>query len=212
MYFGTKEIFKSVLAAEIAALLAWSVLKRGDRIGGLLIKEKSYFVPASRTISHIIKFLKQLVSVVNDKTESVQSYQSAFLPLKKAIKSGSELYFIGDFYHDQSGLQNELVYFSHYHHVTNLFVYDLIEKQLPKNGRYLFSKNFSSTPSFENQESLLLDTHHKKICKTYSEYFEQREQQIKHFSFSHKMHFAKFATDERVVDRFNSIMPRPLRK
>nr|WP_241480308.1 DUF58 domain-containing protein [Legionella norrlandica] len=34
MIFGTKIAFKSVVAARLASLLAWTVIKQGDRVGG----------------------------------------------------------------------------------------------------------------------------------------------------------------------------------
>jgi len=36
MYFGSKRSFKSVVAAELAALGAWMALQAGDRVGGLV--------------------------------------------------------------------------------------------------------------------------------------------------------------------------------
>ena len=35
MFFGTRNSFKSVVAAKTAALLAWSTAQHGDRLGGL---------------------------------------------------------------------------------------------------------------------------------------------------------------------------------
>ena len=34
MFFATRGVFKSVQAARLASLLAWSALRQGDRIGG----------------------------------------------------------------------------------------------------------------------------------------------------------------------------------
>ena len=36
MFFGSSHCFKSVLAAQLAGLLAWSALDAGDRVGGLV--------------------------------------------------------------------------------------------------------------------------------------------------------------------------------
>ena len=36
MYFGSRRVFKSVLAAEVAAMTAWAAETAGDRIGGLI--------------------------------------------------------------------------------------------------------------------------------------------------------------------------------
>ena len=39
MFFGSSHCFKSVLAAQLASLLAWSALDAGDRVGGLVFNE-----------------------------------------------------------------------------------------------------------------------------------------------------------------------------
>ena len=39
MQFGTQFLFKSVQAAHLSALIAWSARKRGDRIGGLVFNQ-----------------------------------------------------------------------------------------------------------------------------------------------------------------------------
>jgi uncharacterized protein (DUF58 family) len=36
MYFGTRKALKSVVAARLAALMAWYAISRGDRVGGLV--------------------------------------------------------------------------------------------------------------------------------------------------------------------------------
>lgn len=51
MRFGTRVAFKSVIAAQAAALLAWAAVDRGDRVGGLIFDEQGRFEqkPAART-------------------------------------------------------------------------------------------------------------------------------------------------------------------
>jgi uncharacterized protein (DUF58 family) len=51
MRFGTRVAFKSVVAAQAAALLAWAAADRGDRVGGLVFDEQGRFEhrPAART-------------------------------------------------------------------------------------------------------------------------------------------------------------------
>ncbi|MDU4251885.1 DUF58 domain-containing protein [Pseudomonas sp.] len=41
MYFGSRRSFKSVLAAELAALGAWMALQAGDRVGGLVFGDQA---------------------------------------------------------------------------------------------------------------------------------------------------------------------------
>jgi uncharacterized protein (DUF58 family) len=42
MFFGSSHCFKSVLAAQLAGLLAWSALDSGDRIGGLVFNDEEH--------------------------------------------------------------------------------------------------------------------------------------------------------------------------
>jgi uncharacterized protein (DUF58 family) len=42
MQFGTQFLFKSVQAAHLSALIAWSARKRGDRIGGLVFNQHQH--------------------------------------------------------------------------------------------------------------------------------------------------------------------------
>jgi uncharacterized protein (DUF58 family) len=47
MFFASQGVFKSVQAARLAALIGWSAIARGDRIGGLL------FTDANRAETHL---------------------------------------------------------------------------------------------------------------------------------------------------------------
>ncbi len=42
MFFGSSHCFKSVLAAQLASLLAWSALDGGDRVGGLVFNDAGH--------------------------------------------------------------------------------------------------------------------------------------------------------------------------
>ncbi|KAG1707631.1 hypothetical protein GQR58_003293 [Nymphon striatum] len=47
MFFGSKKVLKSVMAAQTAALLGWASANRGDRIGALMINAKNGTQPSS---------------------------------------------------------------------------------------------------------------------------------------------------------------------
>src|SRR6056300_461999 len=42
MFFGSSHCFKSVLAAQLASLIAWSALDAGDRVGGLVFNGEEH--------------------------------------------------------------------------------------------------------------------------------------------------------------------------
>ena len=53
MFFGSKLNFKSVTAAETTALISWSTLQHGDRIGGVIFNESSLQGSAPQTFQQI---------------------------------------------------------------------------------------------------------------------------------------------------------------
>lgn len=63
MLFGSQVYTKSVIAAEIAALMAWLLLERGDRVGGLIIEDQQVRVQMpNRSSIGILSYLNQLAT------------------------------------------------------------------------------------------------------------------------------------------------------
>jgi uncharacterized protein (DUF58 family) len=42
MHFATRGVFKAVRATQAAALVAWSAVANGDRLGGLIFSEREH--------------------------------------------------------------------------------------------------------------------------------------------------------------------------
>lgn len=62
MFFGSQKRTKSVVAAELAALAAFRVLKEGDRVGGVVFADKSIdIVFPKRDRKNILRFLEKIV-------------------------------------------------------------------------------------------------------------------------------------------------------
>ena len=76
MHFATRGVFKSVLAAKLAGLLAWAAEYHGDRIGGQIFSEHECRELKPQNGTHaVLRFLNALVKPQN--------------PLDKAVYSGS---------------------------------------------------------------------------------------------------------------------------
>lgn len=65
MFFGSRERVKSVTAAQVAALSAFYILKRGDRVGGIIFNEEDHrFIAPKRSKAHV-QFLLQSLAEMN---------------------------------------------------------------------------------------------------------------------------------------------------
>jgi len=98
MRFGTRNTFKSVQAARIAALLGWRGLAQHDRVSACLFGDVpngiQLFAP-KRTRKSFCTMLKMLTEPFADR-HSI-SLPKAFEEVKKASHTGSLIYLISDF-------------------------------------------------------------------------------------------------------------------
>ena len=63
--FGTRERFKSELAAEISGLLAFSAIKNNDRVGLIMFTDRiERFVPPKKGTKHVLRVVSEVLSFV----------------------------------------------------------------------------------------------------------------------------------------------------
>jgi len=62
MFFGSSNKMKSVIAAELAALMAWRVVETGDRIGAVIYNDDEIkVIPAKRGRNHVVNVLAEII-------------------------------------------------------------------------------------------------------------------------------------------------------
>lgn len=64
LFFGSGERFKSVLAAQVAALVGWATLEHNDRVGGLVYGDREHYeIKPRRSKQSLLQLLNRLVKV-----------------------------------------------------------------------------------------------------------------------------------------------------
>lgn len=203
MFFGTRTAFKSVSAANIAALLAWAALRNGDRIGSLLVKEASQLLPPFHSKRNLVEFLKNLVQFVMSEPSSYFGLAPALKKLHRSIKSGSLIFIISDFYNLDKNLEEQLQHLAKHHEVSNIFIYDPIEKNPPESDRYLFH-------DFIQQQSVLLDTFNRSVCTEYRTIFADRLLRLKKLSYGSGMNVLEIATNDDLAKMLRQVVMRKM--
>jgi uncharacterized protein (DUF58 family) len=171
MFFGSQRRFKSVQAANIAALLAWSALKRKDRVGGFLLgnAEVQEF-KAQRSDRAVLKMLAGLDQLNRQlRRGSIaadgQDFTTALTDLRRIAKTGNSIYLISDFVDlNQDGLR-QLYELSRHNSITAFCVYDPLERKLPPAGLYTIS---------DGSHELQVDTGANSNRLRYSKQADQR--------------------------------------
>ncbi len=203
MFFGTKVAYKSVTAAHAATLIAWAALKNGDRIGSLLVKEANHILPPGHGKQNLVELLKNIVKVVAPGPASYSGLGQGLKKLKHTIKSGSLIFLFSDFYHLDESLKEELQHLAKYHDITNVLIYDPLEKSPPVQGRYLFH-------DFHQHQSILLDTYSKKVCVDYSEIYAQKVNCLKKLCYATGMQMLELATNDELAKIIRQVLLRKM--
>lgn len=146
MFFGSTHKMKSVIAAELAALIAWKVVDTGDRIGGIIYgDEQIQLVPAKRGRQHVIQVLTEIVSqnrkLKTGKT-SIHPSESLNKVLTKTshiCRNNSLVIFIGDG-HGWNDQSSQLVKnISQHNEIIACHIFDPLEQALPKMSQMVIS-------------------------------------------------------------------------
>jgi uncharacterized protein (DUF58 family) len=139
MFFGSRVQLKSALAVRAAALLAWSVVMRGDRVGGVVVNNSSVRVlPPRAREAGLLPLFTTLIRMQPRNVDSLgsNSLTEGLHSLASLARPGSLVCAISDFAgpnpRDEAdwatiGMRSEL----------NLFwVTDPLERQGPPDGRF----------------------------------------------------------------------------
>lgn len=174
MYFGTRVAFKSVLAARLSALIAWTVVRQGDRVGGLIYSANQHneFVPRSRE-SGILPWLASLSDysnqLENQNQTSPRLFSDALLRLRRVVKPGSITVLISDFYQFDQGSEEHLNRLRAHSDVLVYHICDPLEMLAPRPDLYAMTNG---------REELLLDTRIDQTRENYQKYWEDKQDRL----------------------------------
>jgi uncharacterized protein (DUF58 family) len=181
MFFGSKHKTKSVVAAELAALAAFKVLKDGDRVGGVVFADNGIdIVFPKRDRKNILRFLEKIVSrnhelETTDQINFDTALKEVFAKIRNIVSHDFLIVIISDFLRYSPETIKHIAYLARHNDVILVKVYDPMEKYIPKDN--LITSN-------ENSQ-LKLDGRNKKIRNRFKTGFdadyEQFEAQMKKY-------------------------------
>lgn len=197
MFFGTRGAFKSVIAAQLAALIAWSAHHRGDRLGGVVFSESGRIeIKPEHNRRSVLRMLKELADATPQQLAAATGsmLQDALISLERHAHTGSLIFMFSDFHGFDDEAAAALSRLRRHGDTVLVRLYDPLEKSLPADGRYRFG---------DGVRDLMLELNPHK-CAAYAKRFEQRLQQLRTFARMQRMHLIVCGTDEdplRVLQR-----------
>ncbi|HJP50830.1 MAG: DUF58 domain-containing protein [Pseudomonadales bacterium] len=142
MFFGSQAAFKSVIAAQAAALIAWVSLDNGDRVGGIVFSDATHREVRPRRSKHaVLRLLHEINDfnhLLNIQTfEPNTSYLSdALVNVRRVAKHGSTIFLISDFRHMNTDAWLHFRQLSRHNDIIGIHVSDPMERELPRPDLY----------------------------------------------------------------------------
>ncbi len=191
MRFATHGVFKSVLAAKLAALLAWAAHHHSDRIGGqLFFDTHCHELKPQNGKQAVLHFLNALVNPKENLNQAAhESLEPVLNRLLHHARPSSLLYVISDFRGLTPHAEIQLTKLSQHCDVVLIFIYDELEKKLPTTGQYRF---------IQNDQSLIINANEKQ-AQDYEQRFLEKEQHLQQLAKQHGMIFIPVDTQADVL-------------
>jgi uncharacterized protein (DUF58 family) len=170
--FGTQRTNKAQLAAEVAALCAFSAIKHNDRVGLILATDQiEKIVPPKKGQKHVMRVVREILGAKPERPGT--DLKVALETLYHVARQRSVAFLLSDFY--ASGFERTLSLASARHDVIPVVLLDPRDEQLPNIGLCQFEDP-------ETGETVLVDTADSRVRAYYKRRMaRQRQEQIQLF-------------------------------
>ena len=190
MDFGSRQNLKKVVAARLAALLAWTAVRNGDRVGAFLFGAFGHHELPPRGGRHsVLKLIKELVIAYQTKQQLADGYcdlATVLRSLRRVIRPGSLVFIISDFYHTSDDVDRHLLFLRRHNDLAACQILDPLEQTPPPPGLYGVSDGIHKR---------YLDTRSESKRRLYQHIFTERQDHLLKLSQRLAMPLLQLATN-----------------
>lgn len=209
--FGTYEQSKRELAAEIAAMMAFSAIKNNDRVGLIIFTDQvERFVPPKKGKKHVLRVISEILSYQPQSTKTnihnalrffghvtkrrcVAFLMSDFVPTVSAEPTAGHAKTNGGLTGMERGLEHALKVMARKHDLIPVTITDPFEQEIPRASLINFV-------DLESGELVTIDSHGPE-ARAYATYM-QRSREAREALFRRlKIEFLHLSTHEPYVGR-----------
>jgi len=200
--FGTHTANKSRLAAEVAALCAFSAIKHNDRVGLILTTDQiEKLVPAKKGQKHVMRVVREILGRVPERTGT--DLKVALETLHSVARRRSVAFLISDFF--TSGYDRALSLAAARHDIIPVMLVDPRDEELPNVG-------LGSFEDFETGESVIVDTSSAAVRAHYAKQMRGiRAEQVRLFT-KLGLDYCVVRTDQPYIKPLRDLFARRARR
>jgi uncharacterized protein (DUF58 family) len=188
--FGTYKKFKNEVAAEITALLAYTALRKNDKVGLIIFSDHvEHYIPPKKGKGHVWSLIKDILSYKSDSKKTNLNVPLEFL--NRVLKKKAVTFLISDF--QGEGFQRILRTTSKRHDLVAISITDPKEIELPPIG-------YIELEDAETGEFILVNTNDKKFLQNYKMKTSSDAKERKRFFRLNGIDFIELKTHESYFD------------
>ena len=138
MFFGSQNRTKSVVAAELAAVAAFRVLKQGDRVGGVVFADNGIdIIQPKRDRRNILRFLEKVVSrnheLIDSKPANIEdALKETTAKIRNIVTHDYLVVVISDFRRYDATVIRFISQIAQHNDVVLVKIVDPLEKEIPE--------------------------------------------------------------------------------
>jgi len=167
--FGSKDQSKMELSIEICAVLAFSAIKNGDKVGLVLFTDEvEKVIPPKKGRKHVLRLIRELLTTEPKGTGTDLSEALSYV--NRLLNRRAIVILASDFQDDQYDKQMKIT--SRKHDLVNIMINDKLEDELPELG-------LVPLRDAETGEEVLVDTSSKKVRQEYQKKRELRKKRLR---------------------------------
>ena len=203
MFFASQGRFKSVVASQAAALLAWSALNNGDRVGGLIINHGHTEIADKVGKKGILALLHaiekhsdpheylQAQSLATSQLRHSERFSEGLRRLVRLSRPGSLVFIFSDFYQLDQAAIKQLSLLKQHCDCVLIRLSDPLETTPPPANRYAVSNGI---------EQAVINTANQQQAEHYQQWFGSHQQQLREVARKLAMPLINLSTAQAPLD------------
>ncbi len=178
MFFGSSNKMKSVIAAELAALISWQISDSGDRIGAVIYNDQqTKVIPAKRGRQHVVNLLSEVLKKNHElsldksidasieknaqgKIDDSESFNKMLATLNKVSSHNGLIILIGDGHGFNDKSTDFIKQLRQHNEVIACHIFDPLEQTLPKMSQMIVS---------DGKQQIQFSSDSKKVQQNYQD-------------------------------------------
>lgn len=200
--FGSIHFSKREAAAEAAAILGFSAIGNGDKVGLLLFADEPFlFVPPAKGTRHLLRMVREILIARPDRVGTSITKACDFLI--RTLRRRAVVFLISDFFDDP--LDKPLGKLARKHETIALQITDPLEERLPKAGKVVLTDP-------ETGWQIQANTHNANLRMGYEKLMRRQLEGIRKICRKHGIDIAGISTDRDRLGDLHRMLKRRARK